>query len=80
MDLKDLERLKTINSPTICNAIETFKVRDDTDGYATSELKCMIPGLKPMVGFAITVIVDSTTPASFEQPKFFEKYNVCQCY
>ncbi len=72
---KDIERLKNINSPTICNAIETFKVRDETDGYATSELKCMIPESKPMVGFAITVSVDSTTPASLEQRKFYEKYN-----
>ena len=72
---KDLERLKNIDSPTICNGIETFKVRDETDGYATSELKCMIPELKPMVGFAITVSVDSTTPASLEQPRFYEKYS-----
>jgi 4-hydroxy-4-methyl-2-oxoglutarate aldolase len=72
---KDIERLQSINSPTICNAIESFKVRDDTDGYATSELKCMRPELKPMVGFTITVSVDSTTPASLEKRKFWEKFD-----
>ena len=72
---EDLERLQNITSPIICNAIESFKVRDDTDGYATSELKCMRPELKPMVGFAITVSVDSTTPASLEKRKFSEKFD-----
>jgi len=71
---EDMETLKSISSPNICNAIESFKVRDDSDGYATSALKCMRPELKPMVGYAITVSVDSTSPGSLEKRKFFEKF------
>ena len=71
---EDMEKLQNITSPNICNAIESFKVRDETDGYSTSKLKCMRPELKPMVGYAITVSVDSTSPSSLEKRKFFEKF------
>ena len=75
ISIKDIERLRSIDSPTISTAIESFKVRDDTDGYASSELKCLRPELKPMVGFAITVSVDSTTPASLEKRKVSENFD-----
>ena len=54
--------LAQFDSATISNAIEPFKVRDRTEGYASMELKCQFPSLPPMVGFAITCTMDSTTP------------------
>ena len=54
--------LSRIDSPTVSNAIEFFKVRDPTTGYASMELHCQYPQLKPMVGYAVTCTVDSTTP------------------
>lgn len=54
--------LRTIDSPTISNAIEKFKVRNQTEGYASSELICRFPDLPPMVGYAVTCIVDTTSP------------------
>lgn len=71
---EEIEKLRSIDSPTISTAIESFKVRDDTDGYASSELKCLRPELKPMIGYAITVNVDSTTPASLEKRTVTEKF------
>jgi regulator of RNase E activity RraA len=60
---KDLiETLSAIDSPTVSNAIEFFQVRDPTTGYASMELRCQYPQLKPMVGYAVTCTVDSTTP------------------
>ena len=56
-----LEALKEFDSATVSNAIEAFKVRDPTEGYASMELQCQFPDLKPMVGFAVTCTADSTT-------------------
>ena len=57
-----LEALRRIDSPTIANAIETFDVRDPTDGFASLELRCMFPDLAPVVGWAITCTADSASP------------------
>ena len=59
---KYINKLKKFDTPTISNSIESFKVRDDTVGYASMELKCLTPELKPMVGYAVTATVDTTTP------------------
>jgi 4-hydroxy-4-methyl-2-oxoglutarate aldolase len=57
-----LRALGQIDSPTISNAIEAFKVRDPTAGYTSMDLRCLIPSLSPMVGYALTVTADSTSP------------------
>ena len=57
-----IELLRAIDSPTISNAIEKFKVRNQTEGYASGELICRFPELPPMVGYAVTCIVDTTSP------------------
>ena len=58
-----IEALREFDSATISNAIEHFEVRDPTTGYATSELVCQTPEIaKPMVGYAITCTLDTTTP------------------
>ena len=59
---KMIELLRGIDSPTISNAIEKFKVRKQTEGYASSELSCRFPDLPPMVGYAVTCVVDTTSP------------------
>lgn len=56
------ELLRGIDSPTISNAIEKFKVRNQTEGYASAELSCRFPDLPPTVGYAVTCIADSTSP------------------
>lgn len=59
---EQLAALRAIDSPTIANAIEAFKVRDRTEGYASLELRCLFPELGVMVGYAVTATADSTTP------------------
>src|SRR5688572_19212463 len=56
-----LDALRRIDSPTIANAIETFKVRPRVAGYVGMDIKCIYPDLPPMLGYAITCTVDSTT-------------------
>ncbi len=59
---KIIELLRSIDSPTVSNAVEKFKVRNQTEGYASSELSCRFPDLPPMVGYAVTCIADTTSP------------------
>ena len=52
---KHLEFLKGVDSPTVANAIEPFKVRDRTEGFIGGEVKSLFPEMPPMVGTALTV-------------------------
>jgi len=53
--------LRRIDSPTIANAIETFKIRPRVQGYVGYDIRSIFPQLPPMVGYAVTCTVDSTT-------------------
>jgi len=57
-----LDALRAFDTATISNAIEAFKVRDPTDGYASMELRCQFPDLTPIVGYAVTATVNTTSP------------------
>jgi 4-hydroxy-4-methyl-2-oxoglutarate aldolase len=54
-----LEFLRSVDSPTIANAIERFDVRDRTEGYIGGTVRCMFPALGTMVGQAVTVTMSS---------------------
>lgn len=49
--------LQSVDSPTLANAIETFNVRDRTEGYIGGAVRCLFPDLGVMVGQALTVTV-----------------------
>jgi regulator of RNase E activity RraA len=54
----DLEFLRGVDSPTIANAIESFKVRDRCDGFIGGNVRSLFPELPPMVGYALTVTMN----------------------
>jgi 4-hydroxy-4-methyl-2-oxoglutarate aldolase len=58
---EQLAELRSIDSPTIANAIEHFEVRPRVSGYCGAEIRCLIPGLGTMLGYAVTCRGDSTT-------------------
>jgi regulator of RNase E activity RraA len=51
---QELDALRAITSPTVCNAIETFKVRPRNEGFMDSTIRCRFPDLGAMVGYAVT--------------------------
>jgi 4-hydroxy-4-methyl-2-oxoglutarate aldolase len=51
---EELDALQAITSPTVCNAIETFKFRPRNEGFMDSTIKCRFPELGAMVGYAVT--------------------------
>lgn len=69
-----LEILKKIDTPTICNAIETFNVRGRVEGFLGMDIKCFFPELDPTVGYALTVTVDSTTPDVTRDNEVWKKW------
>jgi 4-hydroxy-4-methyl-2-oxoglutarate aldolase len=50
----ELEALRKITTPTIANAIETFKLRLRSEGFMDSTIRCIFPELGPMAGYAVT--------------------------
>ena len=66
-----LAELGSVDTPTVCNAIEAFKVRDDSEGFMGARVRCLTPELGVMVGYAVTATCDSMTPG---QPRRREPY------
>lgn len=61
LSYEQLSALRRIDSPTISNAIETFQIRPRVSGYVGYDIRCTFPDLPPIVGYAVTCTVDSTT-------------------
>ncbi|MBI2113520.1 MAG: RraA family protein [candidate division NC10 bacterium] len=62
LSAEQLEELRSVDSPTVANAIEAFKVRDDTQGFMGMDIPCLTPEFGVMVGYAVTATADSMTP------------------
>lgn len=60
---ENLAWLRQVDSPTVANAIETFKVRDRCDGYIGGLVKPMFDLGEPMVGQALTVTIGNAPGA-----------------
>ncbi len=73
---QDLSFLKGVDSPTISNAIEPFKVRDRTEGFIGGEVRALFPEMPPMVGIALTVTMTNTPGAIPERENYWRMYEV----
>ncbi len=58
---EQLDALRRYNTPTISNAIETFNIRQRHLGFLPHRIRCLLPDLGPIIGYAVT----SQTRASF---------------
>lgn len=56
-----VEFLKTIDTPTLSNAIELLDVRPRSAGFAPHTIRCLYPELGVMTGFAVTVQFETIT-------------------
>jgi 4-hydroxy-4-methyl-2-oxoglutarate aldolase len=59
-----LQKLATLDTPTICNIIELFDLRPRNEGYMDHRIRANFPEMPPMVGFASTAAFRSDAPAS----------------
>jgi regulator of RNase E activity RraA len=59
-----LDRLRAFNTPTVANAIEVFDVRPRHEGFMRPEIRCIFPRLGVMVGYAVTLKIQSVSPGA----------------
>ena len=57
-----IAELQTMDTPTVCNALELLVPKRRGYGYTTEPLVCTRPELKPMVGIARTATIRSAHP------------------
>jgi 4-hydroxy-4-methyl-2-oxoglutarate aldolase len=58
----DLEKLRALDSCTVSNAIERLDVRLRNEGFVSGAAKCQFPNFAPMVGYAVTGRIRTTSP------------------
>jgi len=59
---KELDALRKVSTPAICDAIDSFNVRPRSEGFMTSEIRCIFPDLGTMVGYAVTARIMTDEP------------------
>jgi len=58
-----LAALADLDTCSVCNAIEQFGVRLRNEGFTDASIQCRFPALPPMVGYAMTLRVRSSSPS-----------------
>jgi regulator of RNase E activity RraA len=61
---QELSRLREIDTPTICNALEIVSPERRARGFTVQYLHCAFPDLPPMVGYARTARIRAAAPPS----------------
>lgn len=62
------EFLKSVDTPTLSNAIELLGVRPRSAGFAPLQLRCLFPELGRMTGYAVTAQVETVTQTGAGSP------------
>ncbi len=59
-----IKALKSVDTPTICNAIEIVEGRRATGGFTRRPVVAAFPKLPPIVGFARTATISAAAPSA----------------
>ena len=65
--------LQPFDTPTVANAVETFGVQLRNEGYVGRGVRCFVPHLPPMVGYAFTLRVRSASPPQLGLPNYLDR-------
>jgi 4-hydroxy-4-methyl-2-oxoglutarate aldolase len=57
-----LDKLRSLDTPTICNLIELFDIRPRDAGYMDARIAACFPEIGPIVGFAATATFRASAP------------------
>jgi 4-hydroxy-4-methyl-2-oxoglutarate aldolase len=72
---KSIEYLKSVDTPTLSNAIELLQARPHHAGFTPLQIRCLFPELGRMCGFAVTAQVETVTDCDvFDANQFIELY------
>ncbi len=56
-----LKFLRTVDSPTVANAIEILQLRPRSEGFPSVDVRCLFPELGVMCGYAVTAQVETVS-------------------
>ncbi len=74
-----MDYLKSVDTPTLSNAIEQLKVRKDHEGFTPLEVRCLFPELGRMCGYAVTAQVETFTQGEpRDNERFLELYGLVE--
>jgi regulator of RNase E activity RraA len=74
-----IEYLKSVDSSTLINAIETLHVRPNERGFTPLSVRCLFPELGRMCGYAVTAQVETVTQMEpFRLETFIELYRALE--
>jgi regulator of RNase E activity RraA len=68
-----MDFLRSIDTPTVCNLVEIVIPERRGSGYTVKHLHCPFPGLPPMVGYAKTVTFKSKDKVPLGQATYLQK-------
>lgn len=72
--------LESIDTPTVCNALELLAPKRQGHGYTTKHLFCIRPQLKAMVGIARTARIRSAHPSDSSRAEARKLSNAYYAY
>ena len=74
-----IEFLKTVDTPTLANAIELLKVRPQREGFTPACIRALFPEFGRMCGYAVTAQVETVTECEpFDIGHFVDLYKTVQ--
>ena len=74
-----LDFLRTIDTPTVANAIEVLKVRPRTEGFPSVDLRCLFPEMGVMCGYAVTAQVETVSAGNaITEERFVELFEAVE--
>ena len=77
--MTDVEYYKTIDSPTLSNAIERLNLRPNERGFTPLEIRSLFPEFGRMCGYAVTAQVETVTEMQpFTIDTFIELYRAVE--
>jgi regulator of RNase E activity RraA len=62
LSIEQLAALRRLDSCSVANAVETFHHRLRNEGFTDASVHCMFPELGPIVGYAVTLTLRSSSP------------------
>ena len=68
METRLFDLLRSVDTPTVCNAIEVAQGKRGFNGFTRGTMLCSDPAGKPMVGYAVTAKIAALRPPT-ESPE-----------
>lgn len=69
-----IDYLKTVDTPTLSNALELLKLRPLSEGFTPLNVRCLSPGFGRMVGYAVTAQVETMSEGPVDWSIFMQLF------